>query len=182
MKFVQTGLAGVWVIELDVRADKRGAFARTFCKREFADVGLTKEFVQLNHSWNLKTGTLRGLHFQIPPYKEGKLVRCIRGHVFDVVVDLRKGSPTFLRSFSVELSERNFKMIYIPEGFAHGFQTLEDNCELFYHHTEYYAPGHEGGIRYSDPILKIDWPLPVVEISDRDLHHPLIEPNFAGLS
>jgi dTDP-4-dehydrorhamnose 3,5-epimerase len=181
MTFTQLPLPGIYIIELNVLKDDRGGFARTFCKKEFEQIGHSKEFVQLNQSWNTRKGTLRGLHYQIPPFQEIKLIRCVKGAVLDVVVDIRKKSPTFLQHVAVELSEENKKMIYVPEGFAHGFQTLADNSELIYHHTEYYVPDAEGGLRYNDPRLNINWQLPVTVISDRDKNHPLINKEYKGI-
>ncbi len=181
MIFSPTDLDGVYIVELQPFVDSRGWFARTYCKNEFTQIGHKGEWVQLNHSFTNKTGTIRGMHFQLPPYKETKLVRCIAGAVFDVVVDLRKGSNSFLKWTSILLSAENRKMIYIPEGFAHGFQTLQDNCELLYHHTAAYMPGWEGGIRYDDPFVGINWPLEVSEISERDQAYPLITESFKGV-
>lgn len=181
MKFNSLSLSGLYTVELDLLKDDRGAFARTFCKREFEQIGHSKEFVQLNQSWNTRKGTIRGMHYQVPPFKEVKLIRCVKGAVADVVIDIRKDSPTFLEHVIVELSEDNKRMIYVPEGFAHGFQTLTDNAELIYHHTEFYVPNAEGGLRYNDPALKISWPLPVTAISERDKHHNLIDNNYKGI-
>jgi dTDP-4-dehydrorhamnose 3,5-epimerase len=181
MKFHPLEIKGAYLIDIDYMADDRGGFARTFCKDEFAQIGHTKEFVQLNQSWNNKKGTLRGMHYQVLPFKEIKLVRCVRGSVYDVIIDLRKGSPTFLKSAGIELSEQNKKMLYIPEGLAHGFQTLEDDSQLVYHHTEYYKPGFEAALHHADPALGIKWPLPVTAISDRDRYHPYINTSFKGL-
>jgi dTDP-4-dehydrorhamnose 3,5-epimerase len=181
MIFGPTHLEGSYVIELQPVQDKRGWFARFYCKKEFREIGHEKEWVQLNHSTTYIKGTLRGMHFQHPPFKEVKMVRCTAGSVFDVIIDLRKHSKTFLQWFGVELSATNKKMIYIPEGFAHGFQCLSDNCELIYHHTEFYTPNSEGGIHYNDPRVKIDWPLPVTELSQRDESHPYLSENFKGI-
>lgn len=181
MKFTPSTLQGVYVIELDFKSDERGGFARVFCKEEFSQIKHSKEFVQSNQSWNTKSGTLRGLHYQMPPFREIKLVRCIKGCVMDVVVDLRRDSATFLKHVVVELSEENKRMIYIPEGFAHGFQTLTDHTELIYSHTEYYTPNAEGGLRYNDPTLGIKWPVPPVVISERDKNYPLINKEFKGI-
>ncbi len=181
MKFTALPLAGAYSVELNFLQDERGGFARTFCKKEFEAIGHLKEFVQLNQSWNTKKGTLRGLHFQIPPFQEIKLIRCIKGAVMDVIVDLRKDSPSFLQHVMLELSEENKKMIYVPEGFAHGFQSIKDNSELVYHHTEFYVPNAEGGIRYNDPALKINWPLPIEVISERDKNHPLLTNDYKGI-
>ena len=181
MIFNATPLAGAWLIDLEPFSDQRGWFARYFCKNEFQQIGHTKEWVQLNHSASYTTGTLRGMHFQRPPYREIKMVRCIAGAIFDVIVDLRQGSPTFLQWFGAELSAANRRMLYIPEGFAHGFQTLDANVEMLYHHTEFYTPGAEGGYRYDDPAFSIPWPLPVSVISERDSAHPVIDKNFKGI-
>ncbi len=181
MKFNALPLPGLYTIELNVLKDDRGGFARTFCKKEFEQIGHSKEFVQLNQSWNTKKGTVRGMHFQKPPFKEIKLIRCVKGAVLDVVLDIRKDSPTFLQHIAIELSEDNKTMIYVPEGFAHGFQTLADNSELIYHHTEYYVPDSEGGLRFDDPELNIKWQLPVTVISERDKNHPLIDKTYKGI-
>lgn len=181
MIFSPTILEGSYVIDLEPYADDRGWFARFYCKQEFATIGHHQEWVQLNQSVNNQGGTLRGMHFQKPPFREIKMVRCIAGSVFDVIIDLRKDSNTYLQWFGVELSAANKKMLYIPEGFAHGFQTLTDNTALIYHHTEYYTPGSEGGIRHDDPALAIQWPLPVSVISVRDGSHPLLDQHFKGI-
>ena len=180
MKFIPTILNGSFTIQLDPINDERGWFARYFCKKEFSTIGHEKEWVQMNHSFSLKKGTLRGMHFQKPPHSEVKLVRCIQGSVFDVIIDLRKDSPTFLKWFGTELSAENKLMMYIPEGFAHGFQTLEDNSGLLYMHTAYYSPEAEDGLRYNDPQVNISWPLEISEISMRDTNHDLLE-KFNGL-
>ena len=180
MKFIPTILNGSFTIQLDPINDERGWFARSFCKKEFSTIGHNKEWVQMNHSFSLKKGTLRGMHFQKPPYSEIKLVRCIQGSVFDVIIDLRKDSPTFLKWFGTELSAENKLMMYIPEGFAHGFQTLEENSGLLYMHTAYYSPEAEDGLRYNDPQVNISWPLEISEISMRDTNHDLLE-KFNGL-
>ena len=135
----------------------------------------------MNHSFTTHKGTIRGMHYQAAPYREIKMIRCIAGAVFDVIIDIRRDSPTFLRWFGVELSARNKKMLYIPEGFAHGFQSLADNTELLYHHSEFYTPGSEGGIRYDDEKAAIKWPLPLSVISERDANHPYIDKNFKGI-
>lgn len=181
MIFEETKLKGAYVISLNPLTDARGGFARTFCKKEFQQIGHKKEFVQMNHSWNKIAGTIRGMHFQIPPYQEIKLIRCVRGSVLDVIVDLRKYSPTFLQHFTVELSAENKKMIYVPEDFAHGFQALEDDSELIYHHTEYYTPDADRGLRFDDPSLNIKWPLPPVMLSEKDKSYKLIDNTFKGI-
>jgi len=169
------------MIELQPFADERGWFARYYCKDEFKQIGHNKEWVQLNHSVTYAKGAIRGMHFQQAPFKEIKLVRCIAGAVFDVIIDLRKSSQTFLKWLGVELSAENKKMLYIPEGFAHGFQCLSDNCELLYHHTEFYTPDAEAGIRHDDPMISIQWPLPVTTVSKRDAVHPYLDGNFKGI-
>ena len=181
MKFIQTTLPGAYIIELEPRNDERGFFVRLFCKKESSKIGHTKEFVQFNQSLTMQRGTVRGLHYQIHPAEEVKLVRCIRGQVYDVIVDLREGSPTFLQHFSVVLSEESLKMLYIPEGFAHGFQTLRDNTQMMYFHTAYYSPKNERGLLYNDPALNITWPLKVSNISEKDKNNPLININFKGI-
>ena len=181
MIFTPAPLAGIYTIELDPFMDERGWFARTFCKNEFDAIGHTAEWVQLNHSFTVETGTIRGMHYQLSPFSEIKLVRCISGAVYDVVIDLRRESATFLQWFGTELSAVNKKMIYIPAGFAHGFQTIADNSELIYHHSQYYSPGVEAAIRYNEPKLNINWPLAVTHISERDAQHPFLDENFKGI-
>jgi dTDP-4-dehydrorhamnose 3,5-epimerase len=181
LKFQETILKGSYIIELTPFYDNRGGFARTFCKKEFEQIGHTKEFVQLNQSYNTVKGTVRGMHYQVRPFSEIKLIRCIRGAVYDVIIDIRENSPTFLQHVAVELSSENKRMIYVPEGFLHGFQTLEDNTELIYHHTEYFNPEADAGMNYADPSLNINWPLTVSVISDKDKTHKLIDNNFKGI-
>jgi dTDP-4-dehydrorhamnose 3,5-epimerase len=181
MTFFETPLKGSYVIRLSPFTDERGWFARTYCENEFKEIGYNAKWVQINHSYTVKKGTIRGMHFQLPPYREIKMVRCVRGKIFDVIVDIRKDSATFLQWFGVELSPGAKNMIYIPEGFAHGFQTLIDDSELIYHHSEFYTPGAEGGIRYNDPLIGIKWPLNVSSISDRDSNHPLLTKEFKGI-
>lgn len=181
MIFSQTKLLGSYLIDLKPFSDERGWFARYYCENEFSEIGHTKEWVQMNHSVSYKKGTLRGMHFQVQPFSEIKMVRCIAGIVFDVIVDLRKGSSTFLQWFGAELSAENKTMIYIPEGFAHGFQCLSENCELLYHHTAIYNLEAEAGIKYNDPKINIEWPLPVTVISDRDNSHPFLNEDFKGI-
>ncbi len=182
MKFNATPLKGSYIIELTPISDNRGWFARTFSKVEFEkEIGHTKEWVQMNHSFTSVKGTIRGMHYQLSPFSEIKLVRCIAGEVFDVIVDLRKNSSTFLQWYGTLLSAENKKMIYIPEGFAHGFQTLSENAELIYQHSQFYNPEVESGIRYNDPAINIQWSLNVKEISERDKNHQLIDSNFKAL-
>jgi dTDP-4-dehydrorhamnose 3,5-epimerase len=174
MNFIFTKLEGAWIVEPEPHKDSRGFFARTYCAQEFAERGLADRFVQCNTSWNAHKGTVRGLHYQLPPSSEVKLVRCTAGSLVDVIVDLRKNSPTYLQSFSVELTARNRLALYIPEMFGHGFQTLADDTEIFYQMSEFYAPKLGRGLRYDDPKLGIDWPLPVTAISDQDLSWPYL--------
>ncbi len=181
MIFTPSPLAGSYVISLQPISDSRGWFSRFYCKDEFAQIGHDKEWLQANHSVTYKAGSIRGLHFQRPPHAEIKMVRCIKGSVYDVIVDIRKNSTTYLHWFGVELSEDNKTMIYIPEGFAHGFQTLQDDAQLLYFHSALYAPGAEEGLHHNDPSLKINWPLPVTEISDRDQQHSFITQDFLGI-
>jgi dTDP-4-dehydrorhamnose 3,5-epimerase len=181
MIFTETKLKGSFIIDLKIFSDERGWFARTFCKNEFKQIGHDAEWVQLNHSVTNTKGTIRGMHFQHPPFSEIKLVRCIKGSVYDVIIDLREGSPTFLQWVGEELSADNKKMFYIPAGFAHGFQTLKDDSQLIYHHSAFYTPGVEGGIRFDDKKINIEWKLPVSVISDRDKNHPLIYDTFNGI-
>jgi dTDP-4-dehydrorhamnose 3,5-epimerase len=181
MIFTPTSLGGSYLIDLDIKADERGWFARYYCKNEFETIGHAKEWVQMNHSVTYRKGSIRGMHFQVYPYREIKMLRCIAGSVFDVIVDLRKGSDTFLKWFGAELSAENKKMLYIPEGFAHGFQSLTDNCELLYHHSEFYVPAAEAGIRYNDPLINVKWPLPTTIVSARDAEHPYLDENFKGI-
>lgn len=176
MIFHETALQDAWLIEPERRRDARGSFARIMCRGEFAEHGLVTDYVQQNLSVSVRAGTLRGLHFQRPPHAEAKLVRCSRGAIFDVIVDLRAGSPTYLRHFTAELSAENGLELYVPPGFAHAHQTLTDDVELTYLTSAAYAPQAEGGLRYDDPSLGIDWPLPVSAISDKDMSWPLLAP------
>ncbi len=181
MTFHPTPLSGNYLVQPEPFTDERGWFVRTYCKREFAAIGHRDEWVQLNHSFTREQGSIRGMHFQLPPWGEIKMVRCIAGAVWDVVVDLRKDSPTFLQWYAAELSAENRTMMYIPAGFAHGFQTLKPDTALLYHHTEYYQPGAESGLRFDDPALGLQWPLPVTRVSERDQAHPLIDETFKGI-
>jgi len=172
MHFHSLPLEGAYLIEPEPFKDDRGLFARIFCQQEIREIGHTKSILQINHSVTFEKGTIRGMHFQYPPKAEIKLVKCLAGVVFDVIVDLRKLSPTFGRWHGEMLSSDNMKMMYIPEGFAHGFQTLAANAELLYLHTEFYDPKYEGGVRFDDASLGIDWPLPAVTISAKDRNLP----------
>jgi dTDP-4-dehydrorhamnose 3,5-epimerase len=168
MIFTETRLRGAFVIDLDRREDSRGFFARAFCQDEFREHGLNPVIVQANITFNRRKGTIRGMHFQYPPAAESKLVRCPRGAILDTIVDLRPESPTFLQHVSYELSEDNFRALYVPERFAHGYQTLRDNSEVSYQVGTVYTPAAEGGLLHDDPRLGLTWPLPVAMISDRD--------------
>lgn len=172
MIFTDLPLAGACLIEMSPHHDDRGFFARSFCADTFAARGLASRFVQMNTSFSRARGTLRGLHFQRPPAAEVKMVRCLAGAVFDVILDLRAGSPTFGQTAAVELSAANRRMLYIPRGLAHGFQTLTEGAELLYWHDTPHAPGHEGGVNALDPDLGVDWPLPPVAVSPRDAALP----------
>ena len=174
MIFTETALKGAYVIDLERRGDDRGFFARTFCAEEFGQHGLATQFVQANTSLSAEAGTLRGLHFQRAPAEEAKLMRCVAGAMWDVIVDIREGSPTYLKSFGVELSAENGRQMYVPKGFAHGFQTLAPNTMAAYMVDEYYTPGVEEGFRFDDPVLGIDWPHAVTVISEKDQTWPLI--------
>jgi dTDP-4-dehydrorhamnose 3,5-epimerase len=170
--FAQTKLPGAFVIEPELHEDQRGFFARTFCQREFEAHGLNFQMVQCNISFNRRRCTLRGMHFQASPHSEAKLVRCTAGSIYDVIIDLRPSSPSFKMHFSVELSARNRKMLYIPEDFAHGFQTLEDDTEVFYQMSQFYSPEHSRGLRWDDPTFGISWPAGERIIIERDRAYP----------
>ncbi len=182
MIFHKTSLPGLFVIDMQPFVDDRGLFARTFCAREFSERGLETHYVQCNHSSTKSKGTIRGMHYQNPPHAEVKLIRCTSGAVWDVVIDVRAGSPTFLQHVGVELSAINGKMMYIPKGFAHGFQTLSDEAQLAYQHSSYYYPDAESGLHYADPALNIAWPLPVSRISEKDKIISFIDDTFTGIT
>jgi dTDP-4-dehydrorhamnose 3,5-epimerase len=169
MKFFETKLKDAYIIEVEKNIDERGFFARSWDINEFKKNKINEKIVQCNISFNKKIGTLRGMHFQKKPYQESKLVRCTKGKIYDVIIDLRKESDTFKKWTSIELSENNFKMLYVPKGFAHGFQTLEDNTEVFYQMSEFYKPKYSSGYRWDDNIFKIKWPITPPIISDKDL-------------
>jgi len=172
MIFTETKLKGAYIIEVQKFEDNRGFFGRTFCQREFQDHGLNPNVSQANVSYNKKQGTLRGMHYQIKPYEEVKLVRCTRGAIFDVIIDMRPDSATCKQWIGVELRENSYTMLYVPEAFAHGFQTLEDDTEVIYQVSQFYTPGSERGIRYNDPAFRINWPVEVQVISDKDSSWP----------
>lgn len=177
MIFYETELPGAFVIEEEAKEDSRGFFARAWCRKEYETNGLNPELVQANLAFSKKKGTLRGIHYQVPPFEEAKSVRCLRGAIYDVIIDLRPGSPTFARWTGVELSPENRRMLYVPEGFAHGYQTLVDDTEVFYQVSEFYAPECERGIRWDDPAFAIRWPEPDRPIiSDKDAGWPLYTP------
>ena len=181
MKLVPTPIAGVVRVDTAPHTDARGAFARFFCEDSLSTVLGGRRISQINHSRSAERGTVRGMHFQHAPHAEMKFVRCLKGRVWDVAVDLRADSPTFLQWHAEELSPANAGMLVIPEGCAHGFQALEEDSELLYLHTAVYTPGAEGGVRYDDPALAITWPLPATNISPRDAGHPWITTDFTGL-
>lgn len=168
MIFTETKLKGAYIIDIERREDSRGFFARAFCQKEFEAHGLKPIIAQANVAFNIKKGTLRGMHFQYPPAAETKLVRCTRGAILDIIVDLRPESPTYLDHIAVELSQDNQRSLYVPERFGHGYQVLSDSTETSYQVGEFYTPGSEGGLRYDDPRLRLQWPLPVVSISEKD--------------
>ena len=177
MIFTETTLSGAFILDLERREDNRGFFARAFCQNEFTDHGLKPLIAQANIAFNKRKGTLRGMHFQFPPAAETKLVRCTRGAIVDIIVDLRPESPTYLEHVAVELSADNHRALYVPERFAHGYQVLEDITETSYQVGEFYTPEAEGGLRHDDPRLGLTWPLPVTEITEKDRAFPLLSEN-----
>lgn len=183
MKFHATRISGLFIAESTRIGDERGHFMRLYCgPTQEEALGAFRPPVQINHSYSRERGTLRGMHFQRAPALEAKTVRCLHGRVWDVAVDLREGSPTFLQHHAVELSAESGLAFVIPEGFAHGFQTLTDDCELLYLHSTAYDKAHEGGLRHDDPALAIDWPLPVSVLSERDKSFPLLDAHFHGIT
>ncbi len=181
MNLVETSIHGVRVIENTAFQDNRGAFSRLFCSRELQTVIGQRAIVQINHSMTHSVGAVRGLHFQNPPHAEMKIVRCLKGRVFDVAVDLRQGSPTFLKWSAIELTPESHLAFVIPEGCAHGFQVLEEDSELLYLHTAFYTPDAEGAIRYNDPSIGVNWPLAPTDLSARDLSHPHLKEDYKGI-
>jgi len=179
--FIQTPLAGLKLVVRQRLGDSRGFLSRLFCAEELAAAGWIKPVAQVNHTFTARRGTVRGMHFQRPPHAEMKLVSCIRGEVWDVAVDVRAGSPTFMRWHAERLSADNGRALLIPEGFAHGFQTLTDGVELLYCHSAAYAAEAEAGLRFDDPALHITWQLEPIDLSSRDKNHPLLAPNFSGV-
>lgn len=179
--FIQTSLSGLKLVQRKALEDHRGFLSRLYCIKEFSEAGINKPIAQINHTLTRKKGAVRGLHFQHPPHAETKLVGCLKGEIWDVAVDLRKDSPTFLQWHGEILSADNRKSLLIPEGYAHGFQALTEDCELIYLHTTAYCPEAEGALNVADPKLKITWPLPIGDLSDRDRSHALIDQNFQGL-
>ncbi len=168
MRFAETALKGAYIIELEAAEDERGFFARTFCRREFAGRGLNSGVAQCSISYNARKGTLRGMHYQVEPHAEAKLVHCVRGSLYDVIIDLRPESETYCRWVGEQLSGDNRRLIYVPEGFAHGFQTLEDDTMVYYQISEFYAPQSARGVRWNDPAFGIKWPFSDPIISEKD--------------
>ena len=181
MRILETPFESAHVIESEPFVDQRGRFARLFCRNALNQIGRELSIAQINHSLTRKKGAIRGMHFQYPPKAETKLIKCLRGSCFDVIVDLRRDADTFLQWFGLVLSADSPKMICIPEGVAHGFQTLADDTELLYLHTEFYSPAHEGGVRYDDPKIGIDWPLAATEVSEKDKALSLITDGYEGI-
>jgi dTDP-4-dehydrorhamnose 3,5-epimerase len=181
-RILGTSLAGLHILQRKPIGDSRGYLERLFCADELRALAPGRHIAQINHTLTANRGTVRGMHFQLPPHAEIKFVSCLRGEVFDVAVDLRDNSPTFLRWHAEVLSADNHKSLVIPEGFAHGFQTLTDDCEMLYFHTAAHEPSAEGGLNAQDPRLAIEWPLPVAGLSPRDAAHPLLGDDFTGLS
>jgi dTDP-4-dehydrorhamnose 3,5-epimerase len=182
MLFKPAPLAGAYLIEQEPRRDERGFFARAFCAREFAAAGLESQFVQANNTMTAKKGTVRGFHYQLPPSAEVKLVRCIRGAVHDVIVDIRPGSKTFRQSFGATLDQDRQQMMYVPRGFAHGFISLTDDAELHYMVSAFYDAKAERGLRYNDPAFKVQWPLEMAQISTKDASWPDFNEEFQGVA
>ena len=177
----ETEIRGLYTITLEPVIDSRGFFVRSFCVNEISKYNSDLKIVQINHTLTNEKGTIRGMHYQLPPACETKIVRCIKGSVFDIAIDLREGSDTFLSNHGEILSAENKKMLMIPEGFAHGFQTLEENCEMLYLHSEFYQKEYEAGLRYDDPGIGINWLIPVTSISERDSKHSFINSSFRGI-
>ena len=181
MIFKPLSLKDAFLITPEIHKDERGVFERVFCKIELIKIGIQKEIIQINHSITTKKATIRGMHFQHPPYSEAKIIKCIKGSILDVIIDIRKSSSTFLKWHSEILTEQNMNSIYVPEGFAHGFQTLEDNCELLYLHTASYNSKYEGSINFDDPMVNIEWAFPPSCISSKDDNVKMLDNSFEGI-
>lgn len=179
--FIQTPLSGLMLVQRKMIEDHRGFLSRFYCIEEFREAGIIKPIAQINHTLTRKKGAVRGMHFQHPPHGEAKLVSCLKGEIWDMAIDLRHGSPTFLHSHGEILSAANHKSLLIPEGYAHGFQALAEDCELIYLHTAAYNPDAEGALNVADPRLDIVWPLPIDDLSERDRSHPFVGPDFRGV-
>ena len=175
MKFQETKLQGAFLVSLEPRKDHRGFFSRTFCAKEFEAYNLKSTVAQCNLSFNYSQGTLRGMHYQLPPATETKFIRCTKGAIYDVIIDMRPTSNTYLQHIGVELSAENRLALYVPEMFAHGYQALTDDTEIIYQVSEFYTPNQERGLRYDDPVLGIEWPLPISEISEKDVNWPSLK-------
>ncbi len=181
MIFTETRLKGAFVVEVKKIEDDRGFFGRAWCQNEFTEHGIDATIRQINTSYTINKGTIRGMHYQIEPYKEAKFIRCTKGSIYDVIIDLRPGSPTFMEWIGHELSEDNYRMVFVPGNFAHGFVTLKDHCEVYYPVTEFYTPGSERGIRYNDPAFNIKWPVDIEVVSEKDMNHPHFDANTFNL-
>lgn len=181
MIFENTSFDKSYIIKPEPFQDHRGFFNRVYCKNELSEINFKKPILQINHSMTRKKGSIRGMHYQKPPYTETKIVKCIKGSIFDVIIDLRKNSSTFLKWFGTELSSENMCMLIVPDGFAHGFQTLEVDCELLYLHTELYSPDYEAGLHYNDHLISVSWPLKISDVSEKDNAHNKLDSNFMGL-
>jgi len=181
MKFEETPLKGAYRIDLEKREDERGFFSRLYCKKEFSELNLTTSFVQINNSFNLDKGTLRGMHYQLSPDAEVKMIRCLKGSIFDMALDLRPDSSTYGKSFGLELNDHNRTMFYIPEGFAHGFITLEESTEIIYFSSSFYSPDSERGIKFDDKSFNWNWPLQPSVVSDKDKSWPDFDREYHGI-
>jgi dTDP-4-dehydrorhamnose 3,5-epimerase len=181
MKIYETPLEGAYTLELEKHGDERGFFARFFCEKEFLSAGLEVNFPQINNSMSARKGAIRGLHYQLTPNAEVKVMRCVRGAMYDVIVDMRLGSRTYLQWFAAELTAENRTMMYVPRGFAHAFLSLTDNVEVIYMASAAYAPASERGLRWNDPVINIKWPIQPVEVSDKDRSWPDFDPDWHGV-
>lgn len=181
LNFIETPLKGAFIIEPIPFVDNRGFFARNFCEKELKEAGFKNRIVQINHSKSIGKGVIRGLHYQLPPNAEVKIIKCIKGKIFDVVVDLRKNSPTFLKWYGIELTSENKKLFYVPEGFAHGFQSLDEDVEIIYFVSAHYSQESERGVRYNDPLININWIFDNPITSEKDANIPLLNNSFKGI-